>query len=409
MYRLASPIATTRRRDASRSLALAAWTVDARRLEHVMSSSPTPLARMVARVGACRGRDVMCDDLHARRREYIVPPTGALVARLRHVVRDDRDLPLVFALVNVLSTVPITALALVRAVPSHFLGACYLAATFGVYLQRFVLALHYSTHASAFRQDRAVGRALNAVAPVILAPFFGIPSGVYALHHSVMHHVENNAQGRDLSSTEGFARDSVQAFLLCWARFTFGSFVELPMYAIHTKRYGMAAQCVAGFIGTYVAYSYVASLNATAAFWIFIAPYGISSFALMFGNWSQHIFVDPDKPNCKYRNSYCAINHPDNQLTFNDGYHTIHHLNSKLHWAELPEQFVATLDQFAKNDGLIFDGVGFFDVGIAVMCGRLHWLADRYVNVGQPARSREEIVVLLKHRLKPVPLAKKYV
>jgi len=122
----------------------------------------------------------------------------------------------------------------------------------------------------------------------------------------------------------------------------------------------------------------------------------------MFGNWSQHIFVDPDKPHCNYRLSYCAINHSDNQYTFNDGYHTVHHVNSRVHWSELPTKFLASLDDYAENDGLIFTGVGFFDVGVAVMLGKIDWLADRYVHVGQPARTREQIIALLHHRLQPV-------
>lgn len=369
--------------------------------ERTASLTPSPDA-MIARVGACGAREVTCDDLHARRREYVVPPTGALVQRLRAVTRSEKDFPLIFALVNVLATTPAMALALVCRGRHWTHGASYFASVYGLFLQRFALALHYGTHASAFRRDRVAGRILDSVAGGFLAPFFGIPSGVYKLHHDMMHHGENNALGRDLSSTEGLRRDSVLAFAAYWARFTFWSIVELPLYAVRKGMYGTAVKCVAGFVGTYAAYTCVKSLNAMAAFWIFVVPYFTSSFALMFGNWSQHIFVDPDKPHCHYRNSYCAINHPDNQLTFNDGYHTIHHINSKLHWSELPEQFLATLDQFAKNDGLIFDNVGFFDVGLAVMCGRLHWLADRYVNVGQPTRTRDEIVALLKHRLKPV-------
>ena len=37
---------------------------------------------------------------------------------------------------------------------------------------------------------------------------------------------------------------------------------------------------------------YLWSLNSVATAWVFVAPYFITSFALMFGNWSQHIFVD---------------------------------------------------------------------------------------------------------------------
>jgi hypothetical protein len=55
------------------------------------------------------------------------------------------------------------------------------------------------------------------VAPYFLAPLFGLPSGAYRLHHVVMHHIEDNAAGWDLSATEGFQRDSLAHFARCVA------------------------------------------------------------------------------------------------------------------------------------------------------------------------------------------------
>jgi hypothetical protein len=63
---------------------------------------------------------------------------------------------------------------------------------------------------------------LNTVAPYFLAPLFGLPSGAYRLHHVVMHHIEDNAAGWDLSATEGFQRDSLAHFARCVALFCFG-------------------------------------------------------------------------------------------------------------------------------------------------------------------------------------------
>lgn len=54
---------------------------------------------------------------------------------------------------------------------------------------------------------------LNAIAPYVLTPLFGLPSGAYRLHHVIMHHVEDNKEGWDLSATEGFQRDSLLSFV----------------------------------------------------------------------------------------------------------------------------------------------------------------------------------------------------
>lgn len=54
---------------------------------------------------------------------------------------------------------------------------------------------------------------LNLIVPYLISPLYGVPAGAYRLHHVVMHHVEDNAAGWDLSSTELYQRDSLYCFL----------------------------------------------------------------------------------------------------------------------------------------------------------------------------------------------------
>ena len=57
---------------------------------------------------------------------------------------------------------------------------------------------------------------LNWCVSLLLAPLFGLPSGLYNLHHVLMHHVEGNEATWDLSSTEPYQRDNVfPQFLRC--------------------------------------------------------------------------------------------------------------------------------------------------------------------------------------------------
>ena len=60
---------------------------------------------------------------------------------------------------------------------------------------------------------------------------------------------------------------------------------------------------------------------------------------------SQHIFINPEMPRSAHGMSYNCIGFDGNQRSFNDGYHTIHHLNSKLHWSQLPQHFIRCTQQ----------------------------------------------------------------
>ena len=56
-------------------------------------------------------------------------------------------------------------------------------------------------------------------------------------HNCVAMRQEGNDSARDLSSTEPYQRDSFPQFLFYWARHSFGSWVELPLYALKRRRY----------------------------------------------------------------------------------------------------------------------------------------------------------------------------
>lgn len=66
---------------------------------------------------------------------------------------------------------------------------------------------------------------------------------------------------------------------------------------------------------------------------------------------SQHIFVDPSAPADDYKLAYNCLACPDNSRTYNDGYHIIHHTNSRLHWSELPSTFIQQLQLHDDKDG----------------------------------------------------------
>jgi hypothetical protein len=67
---------------------------------------------------------------------------------------------------------------------------------------------------------------------------------------------------------------------------------------------------------------------------------------------SQHIFINPKMPDSAYGIGYNCIASPDNAVTFNDGYHIQHHLNSKTHWSDLPQRFLEGLEEHEQQEGM---------------------------------------------------------
>jgi len=263
--------------------------------------------------------------------------------------------------------------------------------------------MHYSSHRFIFTK---YGSLLNNVQTHLIAPFFGIPSGMYYLHHVVMHHCEGNVFPEDWSSTMTYQRDNIFHFLHYWLKFFTTTYFYLPYYAIKRGRTDLAIQSTAACIGYFWLINFTWKINAAASVYVFIIPNLITSFALMFGNWSQHMFLDPKQPESPWGCTFNAMNALDNTWTFNDGYHIVHHVHSRLHWTEMPNNFMKHMQKYSDQDCIVFDGLGFFDVGVMVMMGKLDKLAEHCVQwgfLGGKQRTTAETVAMFKERLVPMP------
>jgi hypothetical protein len=131
-------------------------------------------------------------DAAAQRREFLFGPPATWRPVLRSILCDPRDEPLLYLLLNVCCTTAFGAATLFWITPSlpsawgHILCAAHVTASYAAFLQRFLLGLHYSAHRPLFRPRCAP---LNGLMPFVLAPLFGVPCGIYSLHHCIMHHV----------------------------------------------------------------------------------------------------------------------------------------------------------------------------------------------------------------------------
>jgi len=353
--------------------------------------------------------DFVNSDLTAVRNEYLFS-LPFLKPYISKMLRDERDFPLVWLQLNIVMMLLPAAMVVFwvhlnveSSLYCILSGLAYFVLQV-VFEERFILMLHFSSHRNIYENPR-----IHDVMVWLLPPFFGLPPGaIYHLHHVIMHHIENN-HGMDISSTEMYQRDNLLHFLQYWIRFAVFIVVEVPTYALKTKRYKYCAQSMFGIAAWAVTiYFLKTSVSPGAAFWVFIWPYMFTLTAMAFGNWSQHIFVDPDRPLSNYTLTYNCMDTPGNQTTFNDGYHIVHHVNARLHWTEMPKYFHDNIQKHIDGGALTFRGCHFMDVGILTMTGNLHKLAQKYVHLGkkEDTPTLDQVVEILRSRLLPVPASK---
>ena len=296
----------------------------------------------------------------------------------------------------------------------HRLGAEWYAANWGyvaaaevvtylllvlVFMQRFVLTLHVTAHRRLFKKEYSLGNMYNEV---VLAPFFGIPPGFYYLHHICMHHVENNVFPYDISSTMPHQRDSWLGLLSYIGRYITHSLLYLPYYAWSKGRYKLMFYALGMTTSFLTAITLSYNINPVGTVTTMIVPFFACAVLLMQGNFTQHMFINPEIPFDNYGLAFNTCNAPFNQLTYNDGYHIIHHLNSRLHWLDVPQWFEDNIEKFAETDSLLFQQLENNDVWALVFTGQYEKLYKYWVQLTPQKRSVAEFEALLKARMIPL-------
>jgi len=340
-------------------------------------------------------------DLTEDRKEYLFKLPQAIEDKIIPQLVNPKDIVMIRLIFNISVTIiPSAALLFWYRNPPVVLGVLHMFMILVLYLQRFVLTLHFASHKSLFNSHL-----FDLYLQYVISPFFGIPSGTYRSHHVVMHHIENNVFPYDVSSTMTYQRDNIFHFLCYWFRYVSAIWIQLPYYAWKRQRYDLSLHTVAWCSAYIVSVSTLYQFAPGATLFVFILPFIIVSFLLMFGNWCQHIFVDPERYNDSYAITYNIINSEMNKLTYNDGYHIVHHLYSQLHWSELPNYFLKNQGKFLDNRSLTFEKVEYLEIGLYVFMGWYDKLYSYYVHLekgDQKKQSKEEFIRMIKQWLTPI-------
>ena len=319
-------------------------------------------------------------------------------------IKDERDLPFIYLTIRVsLTLVPLSILLFMPFVTGWVWWAVALV---HLYVSNigikgpFGLMLHCTSHRQFYKSEYDW---MNKYIPWVLAPFFGQTPETYYSHHIGMHHPENNLEDDD-SSTMTFQRDSYRSFLAYFGRFFVIGVRNLLTYLRRKNRPKLATRALKGELIFAIVCVGLCFINWPATVLVFIFPLIVYRLIAMVGNWTQHSFVDFEDPGNAYKNSITCINVKYNKRCWNDGYHISHHVRPSMHWTEHPTFFLKTIDKYAQNQAIIFDGLDFGNVFFLLMRKRYDLLARHMVNVNGAFASDEEAIALLRRRTQRIPV-----
>jgi len=313
-------------------------------------------------------------------------------------IRDERDLPFVYLTLKIsLTMIPLGILLFFPFIQGWLwwgIAAAYFYLNNFVFKGPFGLMLHCTSHRPWFK--KAYNWA-NGYLPWVVGPFFGQTPGTYASHHIGMHHRENNLE-EDLSSTMHYQRDSLRDFLKYFANFFFLGVVTLSNYFDKHNQKKLRNRVIRGELIFFIMCIGLAFISWQATIWVFVLPFFISRLIMMLGNWTQHSFIDPKDPGNLYKNSITCINVKYNHKCWNDGYHISHHIKPAMHWTLHPEHLQSNLEEYQKNEALIFDRLDFLQVWFLLMRRNYKKLANHLVNINGMFSSEDEAIQVLKKR-----------
>lgn len=316
-------------------------------------------------------------------------------------MRDKRDLILVYFTLRLIAIFIPLAILLYLPVPLYIWWPAAIIYSFMNiirYKSRFTLMLHITSHRPWFKSEYNY---LNKFLPWILAPFMGQSPEAYFSHHIGMHHLEGNLEDDD-SSTMNYQRDSKKDFAKYLFGFMFFGIFRLSAYFNKKKRPQLKYNAIIGESIFLIGCLVLGYFNWAATLVVFFLPYITSRITMMLGNWAQHSFVDKDEPENEYKSAITVINHQYNQRCWNDGYHISHHIKPSLHWTEHPNHLLNNKQEYADNGAIVFEGIEFGGVWLALMKKDYEKLASHVVNINGMYKNNDEIIAVLKKRTQKI-------
>lgn len=222
------------------------------------------------------------------------------------------------------------------------------AAFAGFYIWHLTMAVtvsviaHNIMHVSVFKWEP-----LNRLMEYWVTIFYGTPIFGWIPTHNRNHHRHNNKEP-DYTKTYRFTERNVLWWLLTYP-FVSNYYQSLALQGFLKERYRKNR----GEFFLYISQiALVLTWGATflyldfwAALVLVIIPHNVSLYMVVVFNFIQHVHADEESEFNHSRNITGSHIGSLNWLLFNNGYHTVHHMNANMHWSEAKAAHYAIEDK----------------------------------------------------------------
>jgi beta-carotene hydroxylase len=191
---------------------------------------------------------------------------------------------------------------------------------------------HNHNHVRTFKSP-----ALNVLMDWWITAFYGFPVFAWVPTHNMNHHRFTNREG-DYTITYRVSEKNNIFTLLSYPSIS-GAFQQIAikkyvasLWKNNRKRFWLSMAQVAVLVAVY-AIAFL--LDWKKALLYVVLPHQVALFSVMIFNYVQHVHADEQS---EWNHSRNIVGPGLNLMLFNNGFHTVHHLNPGMHWSEAPAE-----------------------------------------------------------------------
>ncbi len=202
------------------------------------------------------------------------------------------------------------------------------------------VATHNAIHSPVFKS-----RGVNRVFQIILTMTYGNPVSSFVPGHNLSHHKHTQSRRDVMRTTKVRYRWNLLNGLLFIAHVAPSIMRGDNRYlkAMRQRNPAWARQFMIEFVILHAAYLGLAILDWKKALIFVFLPHKYAAWGIITMNLLQHDGCDQES---EYNHSRNFVGKAVNWFTYNNGFHTIHHMEPGLHWSLLPAEHAKRVAPF---------------------------------------------------------------